>query len=56
MARLRAVYIIAGFLVITLLGMPVQWLFLKLRRRDAARSFPNRYHKLVAALFACISR
>jgi len=51
MARLRAVFIIVGFLVITLLGMPVQWLFLKLRRRAAARSFPNRYHKVVAALF-----
>ncbi len=30
--------------------MPVQWLFLKLGSR-AARTFPNRYHRLVAALF-----
>jgi 1-acyl-sn-glycerol-3-phosphate acyltransferase len=50
MARLRAVFIIAGFLLVTLLGMPVQWLLLKLRSR-AARTFPNRYHRLVAALF-----
>src|SRR6266702_3750759 len=50
MARLRAVFIIVGFLTVTLLGMPVQWLFLKLHR-GAARRFPNRYHKLVAALF-----
>lgn len=50
MARLRAVFIITGFLVITLLGMPVQWLLLKLKR-PAARTFPWRYHKLVAALF-----
>jgi lyso-ornithine lipid O-acyltransferase len=50
MPRLRAAFIIAAFLVLTLVGMPVQWLFLKLRC-PAARSFPNRYHKLVAALF-----
>ena len=50
MARLRAVFIIAAFLVITLLCMPVQWLLLKLGSR-AARTFPNRYHRWVAALF-----
>jgi 1-acyl-sn-glycerol-3-phosphate acyltransferase len=50
MARLRAVFIIVGFLVITLLGMPVQWLLIKLRS-PAARTFPWRYHRLVAALF-----
>jgi 1-acyl-sn-glycerol-3-phosphate acyltransferase len=50
MARLRAVFIIAGFLGITVLGMPVQWLLLKLHAR-AARTFPHRYHRLVAALF-----
>jgi 1-acyl-sn-glycerol-3-phosphate acyltransferase len=50
MARLRAVFIIIGFLVITLLGIPVQWLLLKLRS-PAARTLPWRYHKLVAALF-----
>ena len=50
MARLRAVFIIAGFLGVTVLGMPVQWLLLKLHAR-AARAFPHRYHRLVAALF-----
>jgi 1-acyl-sn-glycerol-3-phosphate acyltransferase len=50
MAWLRAVIIIAAFLVLTLALMPVQWLFLKLGSR-AARTFPNRYHRLVAALF-----
>ena len=50
MARLRAVFIIVSFLVITLLGIPVQWLLLKLRS-PAARTLPWRYHKLVAALF-----
>jgi lyso-ornithine lipid O-acyltransferase len=50
MARLRAAFLIAAFLVLTLAGMPVQWLFLKLNSR-AARVFPNLYHRLVAALF-----
>src|SRR5258705_8610019 len=50
MARLRATFIIAGFLAVTLLGIPVQWLFLKLRSR-ASRTFPWSYHQLVAALF-----
>jgi 1-acyl-sn-glycerol-3-phosphate acyltransferase len=50
MARLRAVFIIAAFLVVTLLCMPVQWLLLKLGSA-AARTFPNRYHRWVAALF-----
>jgi 1-acyl-sn-glycerol-3-phosphate acyltransferase len=50
MARLRAAILIAAFLVLTLAGIPVQWLFLKLHSR-AARVFPNRYHRLVAALF-----
>jgi 1-acyl-sn-glycerol-3-phosphate acyltransferase len=50
MARLRAIFIIAAFLAVTLPCMPLQWLFLKLRS-PAARSFPNRYHRFVAALF-----
>jgi 1-acyl-sn-glycerol-3-phosphate acyltransferase len=50
MARLRAAALIAGFLILTILGMPVQWLLLKLGSR-AARTFPNRYHRVVAALF-----
>ncbi len=48
--RLRAVFILVAFLVVTLLGMPVQWLLLKLKS-PAARTFPHRYHRLVATLF-----
>src|ERR1700722_19397843 len=50
MARLRAASLVAAFLVLTLSLMPVQWLLLKLGSR-AARTFPNRYHRVVAALF-----
>src|ERR1043165_250803 len=50
LARLRAISIITGFLVVTFLGMPVQWLRLKLKS-PAARIFPYRYHRLVAAIF-----
>ena len=50
MARLRAAFLVVAFLVLTLSLMPVQWLLLKLGSR-AARTFPNRYHRVVAALF-----
>jgi 1-acyl-sn-glycerol-3-phosphate acyltransferase len=50
MARLRAAFIAAGFLVFTLPLMPVQWLLLKLHSR-AARRFPHWYHRQVACLF-----
>jgi 1-acyl-sn-glycerol-3-phosphate acyltransferase len=50
MARLRAALIIAAFLIVTLPCMPVQWLLLKLRL-PAARTFPHRYHRVVAYLF-----
>ncbi|HKY17295.1 MAG TPA: lysophospholipid acyltransferase family protein [Rhizomicrobium sp.] len=50
MSRLRAAFIVAAFLTITLACMPVQWLFVKLRW-PAARTFPHRYHRVVAALF-----
>jgi 1-acyl-sn-glycerol-3-phosphate acyltransferase len=50
MAWLRAAFLVAAFLILTLLLMPVQWLLLKLGSR-AARTFPNRYHRMVAALF-----
>lgn len=50
MARLRAFFVLAVFLLLTLACMPVQWLLLKLKSR-AARTFPNRYHRWVAALF-----
>lgn len=49
-AKLRAVGIIAVFLVFTFLCMPVQWLLLKLGSRGA-RLFPHWYHRRVAALF-----
>src|SRR3984957_4886772 len=50
MARLRAASLVAAFLVLTLSLMPVQWLLLKLGSR-AFRPFPNRYHRVFAALF-----
>jgi 1-acyl-sn-glycerol-3-phosphate acyltransferase len=50
MAWLRAASLSASFLLLTFLGIPLQWLFLKLGS-DAARTFPWRYHKVVAALF-----
>jgi len=49
-ARLRAAAIIIGFLVFTVLCMPVQWLLLK-TGAGAARRFPHWYHRRVAALF-----
>jgi 1-acyl-sn-glycerol-3-phosphate acyltransferase len=50
MSRLRAAFILAAFFAATFLCMPVQWLLLKLRC-PAARIFPHRYHRFVAALF-----
>jgi 1-acyl-sn-glycerol-3-phosphate acyltransferase len=50
MSRLRAVLIVAAFLAISALGMPVQWALLKLGS-GAARTFPHRYHRIVARLF-----
>jgi 1-acyl-sn-glycerol-3-phosphate acyltransferase len=50
MSRLRAAFMIAGFLLLTLVCMPVQWLFLKLNS-GAARNFPGRYHRWVCAIF-----
>jgi 1-acyl-sn-glycerol-3-phosphate acyltransferase len=50
MSRLRAALIIAAFMAVTLVGMPIQWLLLKLRS-PAARTFPHRYHRVVASLF-----
>ncbi|HEY0267534.1 MAG TPA: lysophospholipid acyltransferase family protein [Rhizomicrobium sp.] len=50
MARFRAAFLVAVFVAFTLPLMPVQWLLLKLRS-PAARTFPNWYHRHVAALF-----
>jgi 1-acyl-sn-glycerol-3-phosphate acyltransferase len=50
MSRLRAVAVLLAFLIVTVLCMPVQWLLLKFKS-PAARTFPNRYHRWVAAIF-----
>ena len=50
MPRIRAVFIIAAFLAVTLVCMPLQWLLLRLRA-GAAKNFPHLYHRMVAALF-----
>jgi 1-acyl-sn-glycerol-3-phosphate acyltransferase len=50
MPRIRATALAAGFIFVTVLGMPLQWLFIKLGSR-AARTFPYYYHRFVAALF-----
>jgi 1-acyl-sn-glycerol-3-phosphate acyltransferase len=50
MPRIRAVFILAVFLAVTLVCMPVQWLLLKLHAR-AAKSFPHWYHCQVARIF-----
>jgi 1-acyl-sn-glycerol-3-phosphate acyltransferase len=50
MSRLRATAVLIAFLAVTLPAMPLQWLFVKFKS-PAARSFPNRYHRLVAAIF-----
>jgi 1-acyl-sn-glycerol-3-phosphate acyltransferase len=50
MPRIRAVFIIAAFLVVTFACMPLQWLLVK-TGASAARSFPHWYHKRVAAIF-----
>src|SRR6201989_2678523 len=50
MARLRATILIAAFLAVTIVGMPVQWLLIKLKS-PAARTFPHHYHRRVAAIF-----
>ena len=49
-ARLRACVLIAGLVIMTVLGIPVQMLLLKFAPR-AARIFPMRYHRAVAKLF-----
>ena len=50
MPRIRAVFIIAAFLAVTLVCMPVQWLLVQLGA-GAARTFPHWYHRQVARLF-----
>jgi len=50
MPTLRAAFILAVFLTITLILIPAQWLFVTLRL-PARRTFPHRYHRMVAHLF-----
>ena len=50
MARVRAAFIAAAFILFTLPLMPVQWLLLRLNR-GAARRFPHWYHRQLARLF-----
>ena len=50
MPTLRASAILAVFLAVTLMLIPVQWLGLMLRL-PYARTFPHAYHRFVAALF-----
>jgi 1-acyl-sn-glycerol-3-phosphate acyltransferase len=50
MPKARAAVILAVFLLVTLLLIPVQWLLLTLKL-PARRSFPHRYHRFIARLF-----
>jgi lyso-ornithine lipid O-acyltransferase len=45
MGTLRASCVLAAFLFITVLGIPIQWLNVKLRL-PGRRGFPHRYHRL----------
>jgi 1-acyl-sn-glycerol-3-phosphate acyltransferase len=50
MRSLRASAVLAVFLTVTLILIPLQWLFVRLRL-PARRTFPHAYHKFVASLF-----
>jgi len=50
MPTLRAAIVLAAFLAITLLLIPFQWLLVTLRL-PLRRTFPHRYHRMVAHLF-----
>lgn len=50
MAAARAAVILAAFLILTLVLMPLQWLLVSLRL-PGARALPHRYHRIVARLF-----
>jgi 1-acyl-sn-glycerol-3-phosphate acyltransferase len=50
MSTLRAAVLLAAFLIVTFLLIPVQWLGLVFRLRYV-RSFPHAYHRFVARLF-----
>jgi lyso-ornithine lipid O-acyltransferase len=50
MAKVRAAFVLAVFLTVTLLLIPLQWLLLTLGL-PARRTFPHRYHRFIAHLF-----
>lgn len=50
MAKVRAAFVLAVFLTVTLALIPYQWLLVTLRL-PARRTFPHRYHRFVAHLF-----
>ena len=50
MPTLRAAFILAVFLIVTLVLIPIQWLLVTLRL-PARRTFPHRYHRMMAHLF-----
>lgn len=50
MPTIRAMFVLAVFLAVTFILIPVQWLFLALNL-PARRIFPHRYHRFVAHLF-----
>jgi len=50
MEKARAVFILAVFLIVTLILIPYQWLLLMLGLAER-RIFPHRYHRFVAKLF-----
>ena len=50
MPTIRAAFILAVFVAVTLVLIPFQWLLLALKL-PARRTFPHRYHRFVARLF-----
>jgi 1-acyl-sn-glycerol-3-phosphate acyltransferase len=50
MASLRAFFIVVVFVAVTLLGIPLQWLAVKLHL-NARRTIPRTYHRFICRLF-----
>ena len=50
MPTIRAAFVLTVFLIVTLILIPLQWLFVTLRL-PVRRTFPHRYHRFVAYLF-----
>jgi lyso-ornithine lipid O-acyltransferase len=51
MSSIRAAFVLTVFLIVTLVLIPYQWLLVTLRL-PARRTFPHRYHRMVAHLFS----